>query len=48
MLIFVDHPKERLRLAQMIIKVRVFGKFGIELENVLERLGIAEVQLSSK
>lgn len=46
MLIFVHHAEEGLRLTEMIVEVRVFCEFSIELKYVLECPRIAEMQLS--
>jgi hypothetical protein len=47
MLLFINHSKEGFRLAKMVVKVRVFGEFRIEFEDILECFGVTEMQLST-
>ena len=39
----VHHPKQRLRLTQMVIEIRVLGQVRTEFEYVIKCSGVSEV-----
>lgn len=45
MLDFIDHSKQGLGLTQMIIKIWVFSEAIVEIEDIVKRLWISEMQL---